>query len=280
VFFSNFSFIQANDAIVANTTYYPSNYTPNAHLSNTIATGYQNTSGYYSAQAFYVFAKPWEKRRYNLFLIGNLSYTNNISYITDIAPTTYDETTEKNIAKTLVASQGLRFRLDITDIVDAEANTSYAINSSKNSINQPGIQDNFRTWIVGLNGKNYLFKDWTYSYDYTKTFYYGYQGAKNPNVFNTYVERRFLKGNMATLRFAVQDVFNQNTGFTSSQSGTLISQSNYNRLGRYYLLTFTYRFSKMAGKAPNGPGRFGGPPGGGGPPPGGGPGGPGGPSAD
>ena len=74
--------------------------------------------------------------------------------------------------------------------------------------------------------------------------YYGYQGAKkNPNVFNTYVERRFLtKANMATLRFTVQDVFNQNTGFSSSQNGTVTQQSNYNRLGRYYLLTFTYRF--------------------------------------
>jgi len=275
VFFSNLSFIQANNAIVANTTYFPANYTPNTNLSNTIATGYQNTSGYYSAQAFYVFAKPWEKRRYNLFLIGNLSYTNNISYITDIAPVTFDATTEKNIAKTLVASQGLRFRLDIQDKIDAEASTSYAVNSSQNSIPQPGVPDNFRTWTLGLNGKNYIFKDWTYSYDYTKTLYYGYAGAKNPNVFNTYLERRFLKGNMATLRFAVQDVFNQNTGFTSSQNGTLISQTNYNRLGRYYLLTFTYRFQKMSGKAPDrGPGGFGRPPGGGGP------GGPGGPSAD
>jgi len=155
--------------------------------------------------------------------------------------------------------------LDITDVVDAEANTTYSINSSQNSIQQPGIQDNFRTWALGLNGKNYLFKDWTYSYDYTKTFYYGYLGAKNPNVFNTYLERRFLKGNMATLRFSVLDVFNQNTGYSNTQNSSFSSQTNYNRLGRYYLLTFTYRFSKMAGKAPErGPGRGFGPPGGGG----------------
>ncbi|MDB5007992.1 MAG: hypothetical protein JWP45_2385 [Mucilaginibacter sp.] len=279
VFFSNFSFVQTDNKIVSNTTNYPRIYTPNSKLAGTVATNYLNAPGYYSAQAFYVFAKPWDKRKYNLFFIGNLSYNNNISYITNVDAATDDMTTEKNIAKTIVASQGARFRVDITDIIDAELNTTYSINSSKNSINQPGIQDNFRTWVLGVNGKSYIWKDWTYSYDYSKTLYYGYKGSTNPNIFNTYIERRFLKGNMATLRLSLMDAFNQNTGYTSTQNGNYITQTNVNRLGRYYLLTFTYRFQKMAGKAPNmGPGGFGGrPPGGGGPggpPPGGGPGGP------
>ncbi len=274
IFFSNFSFIQANDYIATQSIYYPSNYTPNAKLSNTIETTYANADGYYSTSAFFVFNKPWSKRMYNLFLIGNISYANNISYITNVAPATFEETTEKNIAKTLTAAPSIRFRLDITDVVDAQASTTYTINSSQNSIPQRGLVDNYRSLALGLNGKNYFFKDWTYSYDYTKTFYYNYPGAKNPNVFNTYVERRFLKGNMATLRFTVQDVFNQNTGYSATQTSASSSVSNYNRLGRYYLLTFTYRFQKMAGKMPNnGPGRFGPPPGGGpgpgGPPPGG-----------
>jgi hypothetical protein len=276
VFFGNLSFVQTDNKIVANTITYPTTYTPDSKLAGTIATDYLNTAGYYSASAFYVFAKPWEKRKYNLFFIGNLSYNNNISYITNVDPTTFDMTTEKNIAKTLVLSQGVRFRVDITDVIDAQLSTTYSVNSSQNSINQPGIQDNFRSWVLGVNGKNYVWKDWTYSYDYTKTLYYGYQGAKNPNVFNTYVERRFLKGNMATLRFSVLDVFNQNTGFTSTQNSSYITQTNANRLGRYYLLSFTYRFQKMSGKRPDGPGMgrgFGPPPGGGpgGPPPGGGP---------
>ena len=280
VFFSNFSFIQANNYIAPQTIYYPSDYTQNGEpskLANTIATTYTNASGYYSTSAFFVFNKPWDNRRYNLFMVGNFSYANNLSYITNVAAATFIPTTEENIAKTLTAAPSLRFRLDITDVVDAQASTTYTINSSQNSIPQQGVEDNYRSLALGLTGKNYFFKDWTYSYDYTKTFYYNYPGAKNPNVFNTYVERRFLKGNMATLRFSVLDVFNQNTGYSVTQSGPSTSVSNYNRLGRYYLLTFTYRFQKLAGKMPQmGPGRgFGPPPGGGpgpgGPPPGGGP---------
>jgi hypothetical protein len=279
VFFSNLSFVQADNEVVPNTIYYPSDYTAdNGLFKSKVATNYLNTAGYYSASGFYVFAKPWDKRRYNLFLIGNVSYTNNISYITNVDATNFDFNTEKNIAKTLVLSQGARFRLDITDVIDAEFTTTYSVNSSQNSISTSGVQDNFRLWAIGVNGKNYVWKDWTFSYDYTKDLYYGYKGATNPNIFNTYIERRFLKTKLATVRLAVNDVFNENTGYTSSQTGSYITQSNVNRLGRYYLLSFTYRFQKMAGKAPRmgpggppGGGPGGGGPGPGGPPPGGGP---------
>ncbi len=278
VFFSNLSFTQTDDKIVANTITYPRNYAPDTKFSNTIATEYLNTGGYYSTNAFYVFHKPWDNRRYNLFLVGNASYSNNTSYLTNVDSTTYAFNTEKNIAKTLTLSQGVRFRVDITDVIDAEPNINYTINSSKNSLNEPGINDNFRTLTLGLNGKNYFWKDWTLSYDYTKTLYYGYKGSTNPNILNTYVERRFLKNNMASIRLAVNDVFNQNTGYTSTLNGNYSTQSNVNRLGRYYLVSFIFRFRKSNGsdqmrKGPNGEMMPMGPP-----PGGGGPGGPGGPS--
>lgn len=269
VFFSNINFTQTDHKIVANTVTYPRNYT-DPKLAGAILTQYQNAAGYYSASAFYLFAKPWEKRKYTLFINGNISYNNNISYISNIDSTSFAETTQKNIAKNLVLTQGLRFRVDITDVIDAEANTSYSINHSDNSIPQANVNNNFRTITLGVNGKNYVWKDWTLSYDYTKTIYEGYKGATNPNIFNTYIERRFLKGNVGTLRFSVNDVFNQNTGFTSTQTAYSIAQSNVNRLGRYYLLTFTLRLQKFAGQRPGG--RFGPGPGGfRGPPPGGGP---------
>ncbi len=116
-------------------------------------------------------------------------------------------------------------------LFDAEPNTSYSINSSNNSVNQPGINDNFRTWTIGITGKNYVWKDWTLSYDYTKTIYYGYRGSTNPNILNAYVERRFLKSKLATFRLSAFDLFNQNTGYTSTSTGNYITQSNVNRLG-------------------------------------------------
>jgi hypothetical protein len=275
VFFSNLNFTATNDKIVAKTVTFPRNY-PNTRLAGTILTQYQNADGYYNASAFYLYAKPWEKRKYTLFINGNISYTNNISYIGSVDTVKFLETDQKNIAKNLVLTQGARFRVDITDVIDATANASYSINHSVNSIPQANVNNNYRTINLGVSGKNYVWKDWTLSYDYTKTLYEGYTGATNPNILNAYVERRFLKGNVGTLRFTVNDIFNQNTAYTSTQNGSFINQSNVNRLGRYYMLTFTLRLQKFAGKSPFGPGRDGprfrpgGGSGPGGPPPGGG----------
>jgi hypothetical protein len=269
VFFSNLSFTQSNDKIVATTVTYPKDYAPNPKLAGTILTTYQNADGYYAANGFYVFAKPWAKRKYNLFFTGNVNYNNNISYIGSAVADDLDLTTQKNIAKNLVLSQGVRFRVNVVDVIDAEASTTYAVNRTSNSLEQANINNKFSTLNLGVNGKNYFFKDWTLSYDFTKQLYYGYVGATNPNILNTYIERRFLKGNVGTLRFAVNDVFNQNTGYTSTSSGSYITQTNANRLGRYFLATFTLRLQKFAGAKPSGQGGPGGPMGGGpgGPPP-------------
>lgn len=275
VLFANLSFTKTSDKIVANTITYPETYTPNPNLAGKILTQYLNADGFYSASGGYTYAKPWDKRRYTLSFNGNVSYNNNISYISNVAASTYLMTTEKNLAKSLSFTQGSKFRVDLTNIMDAEASASYGITKTNNSLTQNNSNNNFRTLILGLNGKNYFGKTWTFSYDYTKTIYQGYTGATNPNILNTYVEKKFLKQNVGSLRLSAFDLFNQNTGFSTTQSGSYITQTQSNRLGRYYLLTFTLRLQKFAGKRPTpGEGGMGRPTGGmgggmGGPPPGG-----------
>ncbi|MES2110744.1 MAG: hypothetical protein V4577_18445, partial [Bacteroidota bacterium] len=66
IFFSNLSFTTTANKIVSNTVTYPVNYTPNPKLAGTIETQYRNADGYSAAQAFFVFNKPWQKRKYNI----------------------------------------------------------------------------------------------------------------------------------------------------------------------------------------------------------------------
>ena len=104
---------------------------------------------------------------------------------------------------------------------------------------------------------------------------YGYASTvkvTNPNILNLYVERRFLKDHRGTFRVSAFDLFNENTGFSSSTTASSLTETHVNRLSRYYLATFTLRLQKFAGKAPTqDPGMRGfrrdggGPPGGGGP---------------
>jgi hypothetical protein len=288
IFFLNGTLTQTDNQVVASTITYPSKFTSAvlaAHpelkaLQNTNLTQYLNTSGYYQAQGQILFAKPWDERRYTFTLRGNVNYVNNIGYSKSVTSNDIDSASVKNIAKTLTFTPGTSFRVDITDVIDAQAITSYSIAKTNNSINDPlyNSNTNIRTWNMEFVGKQYILKDWTFSYDYTKQINYGYATSEkvtNPNILNLYLERRFLKQNRATIRFSVFDAFNQNSGFSTVTNGSIVTQSNVNRLGRYYLATFTLRLQKFAGKAPVNPDR-GGPrmPGGGRGGFGGGPGGP------
>ena len=277
VFFANYTFSDISNQVVTNTTTFPRIYKPNPRFQNTILTQYTNANGYYNTTGSVNYAKPWENRKYTLTFNGTASYTNNIGFITNVDSNTYAQNTQKNIAKNLTLTPEVRFRLDITDKVDAQLLTNYAINRTDNSVNNAitSGSSNVRTWNIGLNGKNY-FGDWTVSYDFTKATNYGYATTlkvTNPNLLNMYVERRFFKDHRATIRLSAFDLFNQNTGFSSSTTASAITESQVNRLSRYYLATFTLKLQKFAGKAPtedfrgNGGGRRnggGGGPGGGG----------------
>ena len=175
-----------------------------------------------------------------------------MGYLTDIAPITYAQTTEENIARQLAINPGVRFRVDIPEVIDGQVRANYSITKTDNSVQNDftNASANIRNLNLAVSGKNY-FHDWTVSYDYSKTWNYGYASiirATNPNLLNFYVERRFLKDHRATLRAAVFDAFNQNTGFSTTTSASAITQSTENRLGRYFLLSFTLRLQKFAGK--------------------------------
>ncbi|MDB5154264.1 MAG: outer rane beta-barrel protein, partial [Mucilaginibacter sp.] len=197
ILFTNFSFQQINNQVVTNTITYPRVYTPDPRFANTILTQYLNANGYYNITGNVVYAKPWENRRYTLTFTGTVNYSNSIGYLTNIDSATYAPSQEKNIAKNLQFTPGVRFRVDITDVVDAQFLTNYAINRTDNSVNNSLTNgtSNIRTWNIAVNGKNYFLKDWTFSYDYGKAINYGYSSTvqvTNPNVLNLYLERRFL----------------------------------------------------------------------------------------
>jgi hypothetical protein len=254
VLFLNFNFTQTDHKIVTNSVIYPAVYTPNRKLQGTILSQYLNANGYYTTGGFFTYSKPWDNRKFTVSVGGLVNYTNNVGYITTIAPTTYFSTTERNVAKTTNVTPNFRFRTDITDVIDAQFLTSYAINKTDNLIKNSltGASADVRAWNIGISGKNYFWKNWTLSYDYTKTLNYGYTiPITNPNILNVYVERRFLKNNMATIRLAGNDLFNQQTGYSLVTSATSSTETNTNKLGRYFLLTLNIRLQKFAGKAPD-----------------------------
>jgi uncharacterized membrane protein YgcG len=258
---TNFSFNQTSNKIVTNTINNPGGI----YAANSILTRYRNADGYYSVNGFLVYSKPFAERKYTVSYNGNLNYSNNVGYIDDV----------ENIGKNWAVTNGVRFRVNLTDIMETELNTNYTFNNTNYSLpSSANLNAHIKTTNISLNGKNYFWKNWTLGYDLTKTINQGYTANTNPFILNTYVERRFLKQNRATLRLSGFDLLKQNIGQTFYSSSSATTQTTTNRLSRYVLLSFNLRLQKFAGKAPQQQDEFrrrdgGGTPGGGGAPAGG-----------
>jgi hypothetical protein len=241
LFFINLNYSNTKGAVVTRTTY----------TGNSTLTQYLNADGNYSYGGNITYSKPWAERKYTITFNARTNYSNTVGFVDEII-NGVQGATQKNIAKNLTFTPGTRFRLDLTDIIDAQLNANYNITKTTNSVSLRNVNQNINTRNLDLafQGKNY-FGDWTVSYDITKQYNYGYNttpgfDVPNPNIISAYVERRFLQGNKATIRLAAFDLLNQNTGVTSS--GNTLSQVN--RLGRYVMLSFTLRLQKFAGRAP------------------------------
>lgn len=208
-------------------------------------TRYQNADGNYAINGNYAFTKPFTekgaKNKFSVTLNGNTGFNNNVSFIEG----------NRNIAKNLSLSQGLKFRADLDSIMDTEISGSYTTNSTKNSLTGTGggVSDRrVNTWRMGLDGRNYFFKGFILGYNFSKTIYSGFNGnTPNPVILSTYLEYQFMKQNLASLRIQGFDLLNQNTGVYYSLEDNITVDTRTNKLGRYFMLTFSYRFRKFAG---------------------------------
>jgi len=84
--------------------------------------------------------------------------------------------------------------------------------------------------------------------DVTGQFYNGLSGGYNTNyvLWNAGVGKKFLKNQKGELRLSVYDILDQNTNVSRTYSETYIQDSKVNTLKQYFMLTFTFSFSKGA----------------------------------
>ncbi|WP_315815982.1 outer membrane beta-barrel protein [Paraflavitalea speifideaquila] len=70
--------------------------------------------------------------------------------------------------------------------------------------------------------------------------------SKSINIiqWNASLQKKLLKNDEASIKFSVNDILNQNTGYNRNVSGNNVYESNRLVLKRYWLLTATWNFTK------------------------------------
>ena len=206
--------------------------------STSRTTTYVNTDGSYNMAGNASLSKPFNSRKYTaaINIFGNLN--NNISYADN----------EKINGQYWMLRPGAKVRIDLPDLLDAELFADFAVNHTRSDFPDHVMTAQTQTIFMGLNGKVYFLKNMTFGYDYSRAFNFGYGGNinTNPDILSIFVEYRFLKRKIATLRLQGFDLLNQNTRITRSIYGTTVTDSRSNGLLRYFFLTFNLRFNKFS----------------------------------
>ncbi len=228
-----------------------------------------NDRGAWNAGTFIMFNTPIAKSRFSFMSFTNANYSTGTSLMGD---SSIDPENDKsylnvanyaqNISRSVSAGENLRL-VYRDDIFEASlgggtrySRTFYSLNDTTNNTT---FNSNVQAQVIA-KVPNVI----NVSTDARYTFYNGYSSGYNTPtlVWNAEISKQLFK-NQFTLALKCYDILNQSRNTYRSSNNGYIQDVQNNTLGRYIMLSLTYRFGTFGGqrggqRGPGGPG-FGGP---------------------
>ncbi len=202
-------------------------------------TQYLNVNGNYSINFYGGYYIKIPKTKINVGLSPNGALTRNTNFVNG----------QKNITLGNTISMSLNLRTYVKDKYQFNISARPSYNQSKSSISS-------------VASKNY----WTYNYsadgNYTlpgkleigsdidfnlRQKLNSFDVNNNVIVWNAYLEKKFFKNEALTLRFSVNDILNQNKGYSRNIQPFAIVEQHYLTYQRYGLITLTWNFKNKGG---------------------------------
>jgi len=160
-----------------------------------------------------------------------------------------------NMSKNIVLNPSLNISIHKEKKIDLVLNGGPTYTLSQTSL-QPNVNNNGWGVQAGLNGTIYLpgnFQVGTYSsYQYNAPTA-SFQSSFSQILLNMFIIKTFGKKNNLMVELWGNDLLNQNAGFSRNAQANLITQTTYNTLKRYFMLSINYDFTKMTGATPKKP---------------------------
>ena len=228
-----------------------------------------NDRGAWSANTFIMFNAPIAKSRFSVMSFTNARYSTGVSLVGNDDIDSSDERSYLNLAnytqngyQTLSAGENLRL-VYRDDIFEASVGGGTRFSRSWYSIVDKNVP---ATWTSNVEGR-FIAKIpdvLNIQIDARYTRYDGYNaGYNDPRlVWNAELSKQIFK-NRFTLAVKVYDILNQSKNTYRTLTDNYIQDTQNNTLGRYFMVSLTYRFGNFGGqrsgmRGPGGPGGFGG----------------------
>ncbi|MBR2083308.1 MAG: TonB-dependent receptor, partial [Muribaculaceae bacterium] len=224
-------------------------------------TSYTNVDGVWNAMAMNMLSFPFGASKvwyFSSHMFMRYSVTKGINNGVENRSNTFN----------INYSPGLAFRNSVFDI---ELRPRYGFQNTTNTV-QTASNRNIHTYGGMFNGTYSAPFGLVVSTDLSYRTTSGYTSGYNTSqwIWNGSLAYQFLRDKQAAVTISVYDILGQRKNVFRNVTANYIEDAMYNSLGRYGMLTFTYRFTTFKkGEQPKnrndefgGPGRFG-PPGGG-----------------
>ena len=218
------------------------NYEQNSIISTTAydpttggrVTSYQNVNGVWNAMAMNMLSMPFGSQKtwyYSSHTFMRYSVTKGYN----------NGEINRSGSFSINLSPGIAFRNTVFDI---ELRPQYNFQTTHNSLQ--GTDDrNIHTYGGQLNATYSPQFGLVVSTDLNYSATSGYTSGYNTKVWmwNASVAYQFLKDKQATITLSVKDILNQNKSVFRNVTANYIEDVAYNSLGRYGMVSFTYRFT-------------------------------------
>ncbi len=134
--------------------------------------------------------------------------------------------------------------------IELSANISY--NTSVSSINE-AIKTKY--WVYSYNAETYFALPYKFELSSDANFNFRqktnvFDQNRNTIIWNASLGKRLFK-ETCTLKFSINDILNQNIGFRRDIQSNFITENTYTTLKRFWLISFTWNFSKNNAQAQN-----------------------------
>ena len=228
-------------------------------------TSYTNVGGVWSAMAMNMLSFPFGSQK-------TWYFTSHLFARYGVTKSVTNGVENRSNTLRINYSPGLAFRNSVFDI---ELRPTYGFQNTTTSALKSNTR-NINTWGGMFNGTYSAPFGLVISTDLRYSTTSGYSAGYNSDqwIWNGSVAYQFLRDKQAAVTLSVYDILGQRKNIYRNVTGDYIEDVFYNSLGRYGMVTFTYRFNTFKkGEQPKdrnadrwgGPDRFGpgGPPGGG-----------------
>ena len=223
-------------------------------------TTYENVNGVWSLNAMNMISLPLRNRSFSFINHLGIGYSRGVGYNNSLR--------NRSASLSLRLGPTLAFR---PEGLAVELRPNYSLQRATNSL-QTAANRTVHSYGGTFNAQWYAPLGLVLATDLTYEATSGYADGYDTRqwLWNASLSYQFLAGRSATITLAAYDLLNQRSQVSRNVTANYIDDTRYNTLGRYVMLSFSYRFNTFGrGNEPQSRGGRGGRGGHMGPPPGG-----------